>query len=68
MKLILCGLFTSLAIVVCVLYDETLMFNMMMCVFCVLALTSLWTSDSDNEKSDKTVDINDDVTQSTKQD
>ena len=67
MNLILCGLLTSLAIVVCIVYDETLMFNMMMCVFCVLAITSLWSRDT---QTDKPVDISNsnDVKQSTKED
>ena len=59
MNLVLCGLLTAVALVVCVVYDESLMFNMMMCVFCVLAITSLWS----DKKADKTA--SDDVTEST---
>lgn len=48
MNLIICGILSSAAILYCVLFDETLMFNMMMCVFCLLAILSLW---SDNPQS-----------------
>lgn len=60
MNLVLCGLLTSLALVVCLVYGETMMFNMMMCVFCVLAITSLW---SDQKKAETVA--SDDTTQST---
>lgn len=59
MNLVLCGLLTTVALIVCLVYDESLMFNMMMCVFCVLAITSLWS----DKKTDKTA--SDDVTEST---
>ena len=75
MNLVACGLLSTVAIVLCVVYDETIMFNMMMCVFSSLAIVSLWTSDTDkNKTSDQTeVDKNktdsDDVTpESTKLD
>ena len=73
MNLVLCGLLSTVAIVLCVVYDETVMFNMMMCVFSSLAIVSLWTGEK-NEKTeqtetDKTSSDIDDVTgQSTKQD
>jgi len=60
MNLVLCGLLTFLALVVCLVYGETMMFNMMMCVFCVLAITSLW---SDQKKAETVA--SDDTTQST---
>jgi hypothetical protein len=44
-RLVACGLLTSLAIVGCIAYDETIGFNMVMCVFCVLAIVSLWTKE-----------------------
>ena len=59
MNLVLCGLLTAVALIVCLVYDESLMFNMMMCVFCVLAITSLWS----DKNTDKTA--SDDVTEST---
>ena len=70
MNLVICGLLTSVAILVCVVYDQTLMFNMMMCIFCLLALVSLWSSESEDKTADKTdaADINSDVTESTKED
>ena len=54
MNLVLCGILTTAAILYCVIFDETLMFNMMMCVFCVLALVSVWTQQnpSDNNKNE----------------
>ena len=36
-SLVTCGLLTSAAIIVCIVYDETIGFNMVMCLFCVLA-------------------------------
>ena len=58
MNLIICGLLSSAAILYCVLFDETLMFNMMMCVFCLLAIVSLWSDSPQSqveggEESDK---------------
>ena len=73
MNLVVCGLLSTVAIVLCVVYDETLMFNMMMCVFSSLAIVSLWTSDSKTEETelDKTTastsDIDDVTQQSTEQ-
>ena len=46
MNLIICGILTIAAILYCVLFDETLAFNMMMCVFCLLAIISLWSGNS----------------------
>ena len=54
MNLVLCGILTSLAIGYCVIFNETAMFNMMMCVFCVLAIISVW---SQNNVSDKDREI-----------
>ena len=72
MNLVLCGLLSTVAIVLCVVFDETLMFNMMMCVFTCLAIVSLWTSETDKKTDQTEIDKNetcDDVTQeSTKQD
>ena len=44
--MIICGILSSLAILYCVLFDETLMFNMMMCVICLLAIISLWSGNT----------------------
>ena len=52
MNLVVCGILTALAILLCVIYDETLMFNMMMCVFCVLAIISLWTKNTECTKDE----------------
>ena len=53
MNLVLCGILTTAAILYCVIFDETLMFNMMMCVFCVLALVSVWSQEpKKNTKED----------------
>ena len=49
--MIICGILSSAAILYCVLFDETLMFNMMMCVFCLLAIVSLW-SDSPQSQAE----------------
>ena len=74
MNLVVCGLLSTVAIVLCVVYDETLMFNMMMCVFSSLAIVSLWTtSDSKTEQTEvdktpaSTSDIDDVTGQSTEQ-
>ena len=72
MNLVVCGLLSTVAILLCVVYDETLMFNMMMCLFSSLAIISLWTSDNKTEQAeiDKTTitsDIDDVTQQSTKQ-
>ena len=74
MNLVLCGLLSTVAIVLCVVYDETVMFNMMMCVFTSLAIISLWTSENKTEqtentdKTSNTSDIDDVTEQSTKKD
>ena len=72
MNLVLCGLLSTVAIVLCVGYDETIMFNMMMCVFSSLAIVSLWTGESDKktDQIDKSTnnDIDDVTQESTKQD
>ena len=47
--LVTCGLLTSAAIIVCIVYDETIGFNMVMCLFCVLAIVSLWTKDEEEK-------------------
>ena len=49
MNLVLCGILTTAAILYCVIFDETLMFNMMMCVFCVLALVSVWSQEPETK-------------------
>ena len=72
MNLVVCGLLSTVAILLCVVYDETLMFNMMMCLFSSLAIISLWTSDNKTEQAeiDKTTitsDMDDVTQQSTKQ-
>ena len=72
MNLVVCGLLSTVAILLCVVYDETLMFNMMMCLFSSLAIISLWTSDNktDQAEIDKTTitsDMDDVTQQSTKQ-
>ena len=54
MNLIICGILSSAAILYCVLFDETLMFNMMMCVFCLVAIISLWSGNNPTEDKDKT--------------
>ena len=43
--LVTCGLATAAAILVCVLYNETVGFNLLMCVFCSLAIASLWSKE-----------------------
>ena len=54
MNLIVCGILTTLAVLYCVVADETLGFNMLMCVLCVVALVSLWTGDnSDSSKQEQ---------------
>ena len=53
MNLIICGILSSAAILYCVLFDETLMFNMMMCVFCLVAIISLWSGNNMAEVEDK---------------
>ena len=74
MNLVLCGILTTAAILYCVIFDETLMFNMMMCVFTSLAIISLWTSENKTEqtentdKTSNTSDIDDVTEQSTKKD
>ena len=72
MNLVVCGLLSTVAILLCVVYDETLMFNMMMCLFSSLAIISLWTSDNKTEhaeidKTTITIDMDDVTQQSTKQ-
>ena len=48
-SLVGCGLVTSAAIVGCLVYGQTTAFNMVMCVFCVLAMVSLWAQDGPQE-------------------
>ena len=54
MNLIVCGILTTLAVVYCVLADETVGFNMMMCVSCVVAIACVWTQDNNKQEEDKT--------------
>ena len=54
MNLIVCGILTTLAVVYCVLADETVGFNMMMCVSCVVAIVCVWTQDNNKQEEDKT--------------
>ena len=72
MNLVICGLLSTVAIVLCVVFDETVMFNMMMCVFTCLAIISLWTGETENKTEqteiDKTSDSDDVKEESTKQD
>ena len=51
--LVTCGLLTSAAIIVCIVYDETIGFNMVMCLFCVLGIVSLWTKEEEKEEKEK---------------
>ena len=53
MNLIVCGILTTLAVVYCVLADETVGFNMMMCVSCVVAIVCVWSKDN-NKQEDNT--------------
>jgi len=39
-------------VVACVCLDENLGFNMLMCVFCAVAIASLWTNDKSKEKEE----------------
>lgn len=52
-SLVACGLLTGVAVVVCICLDETLGFNMLMCVFCVVAIASLWTGDKEKKLDGK---------------
>ena len=52
-NLVLCGILTFFACAACVVYDETVGFNMLMCVFCVLAIVSLWTKEEEQEEKPK---------------
>ena len=54
MNLIVCGILTTLAVVYCVLADETVGFNMMMCVSCVVAIACVWSQDNNKQEEDKT--------------
>ena len=65
MNLIVCGILTTLAVVYCVLADETVGFNMMMCVSCVVAIACVWSQDNNKQEEDKTDsgDQSDDVKQ-----
>ena len=54
MNLIVCGILTTLAVVYCVLADETVGFNMMMCVSCVVAIVCVWSQDNNKQEEDKT--------------
>ena len=48
--LVVCGLLTGVAVLACICLDDTLGFNMLMCIFCVVAIVSLWSEDKDKEK------------------
>ena len=65
MNLIICGILSTAAILYCVLFNETLMFNMMMCVFCLLAIVSLWSDkpQSQAEGSEETASASEQVNQ-----
>jgi len=43
--LVVCGLLTGVAVLACICLDETLGFNMLMCIFCIVAIFSLWSED-----------------------
>ena len=45
--LVACGLITGLAVVACICLNENLGFNMLMCVFCLVAIAGLWTNDKE---------------------
>lgn len=55
-----CGLLTGVAVLACICLDDTLGFNMLMCIFCVVAIVSLWSDDKekmnnkDNNESQST--------------
>jgi len=51
--LIICGILTTVAVVACICLDDTLGFNMLMCVFCVMAIVSLWTEDKKKKMDSK---------------
>ena len=55
--LVLCGLLTAVAVVACIYLDDTLGFNMLMCVFCVIAIVSLWTEDKGRKADIKEAEI-----------
>ena len=46
MKLIVCGILTTLAVLYCVVAGDTVGFNMLMCVLCVVALAGVWSQDN----------------------
>ena len=48
-SIVLCGILTFFAVAACVVYDETVGFNILMCFFCVLAIVSLWTKEEDKK-------------------
>ena len=54
MNLLICGILSAAAILYCVLFDETLVFNMMMCVFCIVAIISLWSEKKEKSQDDET--------------
>ena len=51
--LVACGLLTAGAILVCVLYNETVGFNLLMCVFCALAIASLWSKEPEEKEAEE---------------
>jgi len=51
--LVICGILTAVAVLACICLDDTLGFNMLMCVFCLMAIVSLWTEDKDKKMESK---------------
>ena len=51
--LVICGILTTVAVVACICSDDTLGFNMLMCVFCLMAIVSLWTEDKEKKMENK---------------
>ena len=51
MKLIVCGILTTLAVLYCVVAGDTVGFNMLMCVSCVVALAGVWSQDNTKQQA-----------------
>ena len=45
--LVACGLLTGVAVAGCICLGENLGFNMLMCVFCLVAIAGLWTNEKE---------------------
>ena len=58
MKLIVCGILTTLAVLYCVVAGDTVGFNMLMCVLCVVALAGVWSQDNTKQPSEEAEDKN----------